>query len=425
MRRNGIIFFLLIVLSACRKEFHAIVPDTDWALFNSPGAVSLSNATRNPMEGVYTVADGDGANVFGGLVAIKWSYEVEGIDTTYHLSLFSGTDIAYFIMEGKRLGDSLLFNGYWRKLVNTETGIVRFTIGASNGAAQLLKPSPVIGKDSIVMEGVFGNGQAMPERKMVMTYLRPLYHGNEFQILAHRAGGRTSDLLPVSENSPGMVKLASQLGATGIEIDVQLTSDGVPVIYHDDQLNLRLIQKNGLVGPITNYTYNQLNTFVRLIDGEHIPTLREMLETALYQTPLQFIWIDTKRENSVEAEVALQKEYLQKAAAAGRNLQIVIGMPSDDVFNKVITLPDYQSIPTLCELSPEDAANANSQYWAPRFTLGLQNDLVAQIHNEGRKAFVWTLDVPDYVKQFSDEGNFDGILSNYASVVAYYHYVKE
>ena len=88
-------------------------------------------------------------------------------------------------------------------------------------------------------------------------------------------------------------------------------------------------------------------------------------------------------------------------------------------------MADYQSIPTLCELSPEDVASANSQYWAPRFTLGLQNDLVAQIHTEGRKAFVWTLDVPDYIKQFSDEGNFDGILSNYASIVAYYHYVKE
>jgi len=426
MKRNSnIIFLLLMLICGCRKEYHAIVPDTGWALFNSPGAISLTNQSRNAMEGVYSVAAGDGANVFGGLVAIKWSYVVEGADTTYHLSLFSGTDIAYFIMEGKRLGDSLLFNGYWRKLVNTETGIVRFIISSSNGAAQLLSPSPAIGKDSIVMNGVFGNGQAMPERKMLLTYLRPLYHGSEFQILAHRAGGRTSDLLPVSENSIGMVKLASQLGATGIEIDAQLTSDSVVVIYHDDNLNLRLIQKNGLVGPISDFTYDQLNTFVRLIDGERIPTLREVLETALYHTLLKFIWIDSKRDNSVEAERELQAEYLQKAAAAGRDLQIVIGMPSDDVYNKFKTLPDYQSIPSLCELSLDDVRSANSKYMATRFTLGLQTDLVGEIHNEGRKAFVWTLDVPDYVRQFTNEGNFDGILSNYASLVAYYHYVKE
>jgi len=221
-----------------------------------------------------------------------------------------------------------------------------------------------------------------------------------------------------------MVKLASQLGATGIEIDVQLTKDSIPIIYHDNQLNLRLIQKDGLVGPITDYTYAQLNSFVRLVDGERIPTLREMLETVVYQTPLKFVWIDTKRENSVEAEVALQKEFLQKAAAAGRTLEIVVGMPSNDVFNKMKTLPNYQNIPTLCELSVDDMKSANSQYWAPRFTVGLQNGLVDEVHGLGKKAFVWTLDVPDYINQFINEGHFDGILSNYASVVAYYYYVQ-
>lgn len=378
------------------------------------------------MEGVYEVGDGDGANVFGKTVVIKWSYEKNNADTIYHLSLFSGTDIAYFIMEGKRLGDSLLFSGYWRKLVNTETGIIRFVISSSNGAAELLKPVPIIDSGSITMHGVFGNGDVVPERILNISYLRPLYKGpTPFQILAHRAGGRTSDLLPVSENSIGMVHLASQLGATGIEIDVQLTKDSVPIIYHDNQLNLRLIQKNGLVGDITNYTYDQLYSFVRLIDGERIPTLREMLETVVYETPLKFVWIDTKRENSVEVERALQQEYLQKAAAAGRDLQIVIGMPSDDVFNKVKTLPNFQSIPTLCELSVDDVKEANSQYWAPRFTLGLQTDLVDEVHSLNKQAFVWTLDVPDYIRQFIQEGHFDGILSNYASIVAYYYYVHE
>jgi len=421
-----IIFLLLVVAVGCRKEYNAIIPDTDWTLFDSSNALPFPPQARNSMEGVYEVEDGDGANVFGKTVAIKWSYEVNSGDTIYHLSLFSGTDIAYFIMEGKRLGDSLLFNGYWRKLINTETGIVRFVISSANGATELLKPSPIITPGSIIMNGVFGNGGVVPERILNMSYLRPLYRGpTPFQILAHRAGGRTSDLLPVSENSVGMVHLASQLGATGIEIDVQMTKDGVPIIYHDDQLNLRLIQKNGLVGPITDYTYDQLYNFVRLIDGERIPTLREMLETALYETPIKFIWMDTKRDNSVEAEYELQHEFMQKAAAAGRDLQIVIGIPSDDVFNKFQTLPDFQNIPSLCELSIDDVKTANSQYWAPRFTLGLQNDLVEEVHGLDKKAFVWTLDVSDYIDQFIKDGHFDGILSNYASAVAYFYYVQE
>ena len=60
-----------------------------------------------------------------------------------------------------------------------------------------------------------------------------------------------------------------------------------------------------------------------------------------------------------------------------------------------------------------------------RFTLGLQNDQVDMIHGQGRKAFVWTLDQPDLINQFINQGHFDGILSNYASLVAYNYYVKE
>ena len=43
---------------------------------------------------------------------------------------------------------------------------------------------------------------------------------------------------------------------------------------------------------------------------------------------------------------------------------------------------------------------------------------------EGRKAFVWTLDEPQFIQKFIGESQFDGILSNYSPVVAYYHYVQ-
>jgi hypothetical protein len=44
--------------------------------------------------------------------------------------------------------------------------------------------------------------------------------------------------------------------------------------------------------------------------------------------------------------------------------------------------------------------------------------------SEGRKVFVWTLDVPDYIFKFISQGNLDGILTNYAPLVAYDYYVK-
>jgi glycerophosphoryl diester phosphodiesterase len=324
------------------------------------------------------------------------------------------------------LNGDILMNGYWRKMVSTETGVMRLTITAAHGASILLNPLPVIIPGSIVMEGVFGNGQEEPKNPVTFTYNRKLHQSaTAFNILAHRSGGRNSDLLPVSENSVEMILKTAEFGSTGIEIDVRFTKDGIPIIYHDNDLNLRETQKSGLVGPIENYTYAELSAFVRLIHGEKIPTLRQALTAFVYQTQLSFVWLDTKYIGSVERVKVIQQEFLQRAAQQGRNVEIVIGLPGQDQLNNFLSLPDFAATPSLCELSIDDVHRTNAKIWAPRFTEGTQNDKVAAIHAEGRRAFVWTLDVPEFIEQYIREGTFDGILSNYPSCTAFYYYVQQ
>lgn len=401
------------------------MPDSSgWALFNDLSAGPLNSSARQAMEGVYEVLNG--SDIFGSLAAIKWSYVILDNDTTFHVSGFFGKDIAYFIGEGKQLNGTILLNGYWRKMTGTETGIIRLNITETNGAAVLLGPSPVITAGSIVIDGVFGNGQAEPGIPVSFRYNRKLYQSpSAFNILAHRSGGRNSDLLPVSENSVAMILKTAEFGSTGIEIDVRFTSDGVPIIYHDNDLNLREVQKCGLVGPIENYTYAQLNAFVRLVHGERIPTLRQALNAVVYQTGLSFVWLDTKYIGSLERVQTIQQEFTQLAAQRGRNLEIVIGLPGQDQLDNFLRLPDYSTTPSLCELSIGDVERTNAKIWAPRFTEGTQNSSVDAIHQQGRRAFVWTLDVPEFIEQFIRDGHFDGILSNYPSCTAYNYYVQQ
>ena len=425
MRKIFIISSVILLFISCKKEYKVIMPDTSgWDVFNSPSALKLPITAVQAMDGVYDV--GTGSNVFGNLAAVKWSYVIKDSDTTFHVSGFFGKDIAYFICEGRQANGSILLNGYWRKMVSTETGSIRLTIDPADGAAVLLGPSPVISAGSIVMKGVFGNGQEQPKREVTFTYNRKLNNSPAgFNILAHRSGGRNSDLLPVSENSVEMILKTAEFGSTGIEIDVRFTKDGIPILYHDNDINLRLVQKCGLVGPIENYTYAQLSAFVRLIHGERIPTLREALDAVVYQTPLSFVWLDTKYIGSLEKVQALQAEFTEKALQEGRNVEIVIGLPGRAQFDQFLKLRDYVSTPSLCELSLEDVEKANARIWAPRFTEGTQNDKVATIHTQGRRAFVWTLDVPEFIEQFIREGDFDGILSNFPSCTAYYYYVRQ
>ena len=241
--KNHLLIFLLasLLFVSCRKNPAVIIPDLSWDLFENPNAQPLASTSRAAMEGVYEV--NEGSDVFGNLVVFKWSYAVENRDTTYRLSVFTGKDVAYFLLEGKRLGDSILLKGNWRKLTSTQTGAVQLRISYGKGARQLFSMTPVILKDSIVVHGVYGDKETAPAKNLTFTYQRPLNSNAGFEILAHRAGGRTSDLMPYSENSIGMIRFAAGLGATGVEIDTRLTSDGQLILYHDNTLNLRLIQK--------------------------------------------------------------------------------------------------------------------------------------------------------------------------------------
>jgi glycerophosphoryl diester phosphodiesterase len=411
-----------LLFASCSREFEAPIPNTAWDLFDSPAATRLSTVTSNKIEGIYTLEQG--ADAFGPLTAVKWSYTVNGTDTTHHLSFFLETASAYFICQGKQRDSAILLNGYWRRMTTTETGAVRLTIAKDAGARHLLSNAPFNpATDRITITGVYGNGATTPDLPLTLRYTRPLNRNRPFEILAHRGGGRTADLLPASENSVEMIKLASQFGATGVEIDVQLTKDGVPILFHDATLNERAIQQNGLLGPIENYTFAQLHTLVRLPKGERIPTLRQALETVVYNTPLRFVWLDTKYNGSMQALKDLQAEFLAKAAAINRQLEIVIGIPDEDVLANFKKLSSYQNVPSLVELKAQDARDINARVWAPQWTLGLQNEEVQRMQSEGRRAFTWTMDVPENILQYMRQGRFNGILSNYPSLVAYYYYV--
>ena len=70
----------------------------------------------------------------------------------------------------------------------------------------------------------------------------------------------TEDNLP--ENSYAAIKRAADLGY-GIEFDVHLTKDNIPVVFHDDTLN----RMCGVKGNLKDYTFEELQQF-RLLGTE-------------------------------------------------------------------------------------------------------------------------------------------------------------
>ncbi|TFG94129.1 MAG: glycerophosphodiester phosphodiesterase, partial [Calditrichales bacterium] len=247
------------------------------------GTEPLPEWTQRKIEGVYQVTDGSDA--FGTKVVLKW--------TGAGLSVFSEKNAAYLVLDCGRDGADIHLEGYWRYARNVETGLVRLMIGSEDGGSDLLADTTTISE--IIISGQYGNGDENPRHDLKLSYLRPFSEKvdqDKFYIIAHRGGGRTADYLPASENSLEVIKLASQLGANAIEIDVKLSKDGVPFIYHDKTINLRLVRKTTILGYIEAFTFPQIRSLLTLVNGEKIPTLREALEFVLTQSAIEVVWLD-------------------------------------------------------------------------------------------------------------------------------------
>jgi glycerophosphoryl diester phosphodiesterase len=112
-----------------------------------------------------------------------------------------------------------------------------------------------------------------------LTATRPL-------IIGHR--GASAD---APENTLAAFALALEQNADGIEFDVQLCADGVPVVMHDDTVD-RTCDGTGRVGDLTLAELRMLT-----IEQEHvIPTLDEVFELlgrrTLYNVELKALGVN-------------------------------------------------------------------------------------------------------------------------------------
>lgn len=101
-----------------------------------------------------------------------------------------------------------------------------------------------------------------------------LYAGRKILVAAHRA-----DAMNAPENSLSAIESALEKGASVIEMDVQMTRDGVLVLHHDTSL----LRMAGVPESVVDFTYEELmdleigSRFDEAFIGEKIPTLAEAL----------------------------------------------------------------------------------------------------------------------------------------------------
>lgn len=383
-------------------------PKRRWKKFDDPDAIPLDQTACESLQGIYSVNKGE--KFFGSKAILKCSYTGEGPQRTYRLSLFFESDGLFVIAEARKLNNTVFLSGHWRKASENGTGIVWLEIQGS--------------RNNTTIRGVYGDGDEEPTRELLIHYEETLPKKRPLQIIGHRGGARNVDFLPLSENSTDMMKMAAQLGANGVEIDVRMTKDGVPIIFHDSFLSVHTIKGKIYGGLIHNHTLEELKR-IELRKGGRVPTLQECLHTILYETPLELVWLDIKKECDLRKIQKLQQQYMQRAKLIGRKLNIYIGVPDEKLLGCFKGLDDHKNILSLTELDPEVAEEINAAVWAPQYTNGAEEENVARMHKQGRLAFVWSLDKKFMLDHFLKEGGYDGVVTNTPSVVAYWYYTNK
>ena len=189
------------------------------------------------------------------------------------------------------------------------------------------------------------------------------------------------------ENTMAAFQAALEHGSPRIELDVQMTADGVAVVTHDTSLR-RCTGRNANIYDLTYAQVQQLDAgrwFGRQFAGSHIPTLEEVLALCRGKAELN---IEIKPSTFTPT---LEAETVRLIHAYGYEADCVITSQSYETLCKVKELdPDITTgyilalgVGTYYDLPAADFFSVESTF----ITAGM----VQQIHLRGKTISAWTI----------------------------------
>jgi glycerophosphoryl diester phosphodiesterase len=405
--RNTIKYLIiLIVFFSCSKNQIVLQPD-----ISIGNVVFVSDTTMKKMEGIYAL--NSGTTDYG----TQWVCKA----SKYRVSFFSNQAGIFMILKyGIDPSDSSLkFSGFWRFSEIATQGLVSFTVPKDEAIA-FLKTGDM---SALTLDGtiVSGQGTSSPISFKFSRAFSQFVLTTPFEIYSHH-GVQTTSNPPFAQNSLLGVLNDEDYGVDGLEFDIQMTRDSVPICMHDGNIDIRLTQKSPISGDYNQYGFNFLEDYIRLVDGQKIPSLAEVCADFIDSTTMRYLWLDIKGDVGVfEALLPIIQNAYNHAAAVGRNVVMYVDMPSTTVISQYQAYPPYRAsgLPSMCELTFQDVIENGCTRWGPRYSRGLMLDEVAQAHAQGIKVISWTLNDKTLIKNYIQNGQFDGFISDYPAYVVY------
>lgn len=220
--------------------------------------------------------------------------------------------------------------------------------------------------------------------------------GASVSVIAHRGASRAA-----RENTVAAFRLAGELGAHAVELDVRRTTDGVLVVHHDCRL------PDGRV--IADTTYIDL--------PDHVPTLAEALDAC------GGMWVNVEIKNDpaepdFDESESIADETIAHLLARDDDARWVISCFRIETVDRCRALAPQIRTAWLCEGVPAGVATmlAGKGHSAlhPKVKR-LEQSTIAECHAAGIQVNTWTCDDPARMTELAEWG-IDGIVTNVPDV---------
>lgn len=213
------------------------------------------------------------------------------------------------------------------------------------------------------------------------------------------------------ENTMSAFRLGLEMGANGIETDVQRTKDGVLVLFHDDTLT----RVTGQPGSVKDYTYAELQEFSVTVHGQsdRIPTLEEFLQ-AFGALELTFA-IELKQPFTEADTVAMLEKYGMKDKTVITSFQL------ECLMRARACTPDYRMGYLTMDINPLTLPVMDTigiQEVCPEAPL-VTPALVEELHGKGYSVRAWGVSNEALMKAVYDAGA-DGMTVNFPDKLTEY-----
>ncbi len=207
--------------------------------------------------------------------------------------------------------------------------------------------------------------------------------------IAHRGYSGKFD-----ENTMLAFRKALEYKADGIETDVQLSKDNIPVIIHDETLD-RTTDGRGYV---KEYKLSELKKF-RTKNGEEIPTLRELL-VFVAESNLKVLNLELK--NSILPYEGLEEKVLEMIYKHNLKEKVIISSFNHLSLVKIRKLDNEIKLGALTDSTlanvPKYLNDISVDCYHPYYPSILNNDYMKEIREAGIIVNPYTVNEEEHMK---------------------------